>query len=119
MVTYFCPLTYTLVLGVGNTKGSAGAGDEDEEPEEAASGSWMGLLNNDDGVYSLKPLKEVLKIGASGKIIGLAFRHIMRQAWSECSPIVKNHLNPILVIQSSQAERAILPGVRLTGNHIP
>jgi len=80
-----------LVLGVGNTEGSGGGGDADEEPEETATGPWMKLLNDDNGVYSLKPLKEVLRMGPNGKSIGCALRHVMRQAWSEASLFVNNH----------------------------
>ena len=113
------PLAYLLVLGVGNIKGSGGGDDEDDEPEQPATDLWLQLLNADGGVYSLKPLKEVVKMGSNAKTIGHAFRHIMRQAWSEWLPIVNNHLlNPILVIQNSQAERAILPGVRLIESHL-
>lgn len=98
MLTHIYSTSHSSALGVGNTKGSGG-GDEDEDPEEVTTAPWMGLLNNNNGVYALKPLKEVLRMGANGKTMGHAIRHIMRQAWSKCSPIVKNCLlNPILVI---------------------
>jgi hypothetical protein len=109
----FHPLT--LVLGVGSTK-SNGEGDEDEELEELADAAWMSLLNETDGVYSLKPLEEVK---ANKVNVGRACRHLMRQAWGECYPIVNAYfLSLILVIQSNQAGRERFPGVKLTGNHL-
>jgi hypothetical protein len=89
----------TLLLGVGNLKANGADEDEDEEPEEQADDRWMALLNGKDGVYSLKPLDEVKKLNPNVKIMGRAFRHIMRQAWGKCYLSINLHsLNPILVI---------------------
>jgi hypothetical protein len=69
-----------LISGLGSIKPNEG-GDENEGSEDLASNEWMKLLNEDDGVYSLKPWKEAMK--ASKHNLSLALREIMRQAWSE------------------------------------
>lgn len=67
-----------LILGVGSTKPNE-EGDEDPEKDN----DWKQLLNEDDGVYSLKPWEEVVEMKANKTNIALACREIMRQAWSE------------------------------------
>lgn len=67
----------TVVL-VGSTE------DEDEEdPENPAGDAWMQLLDEENGVYFLKPLEEVNDMKANRESIVYACRVIMRQAWSE------------------------------------
>jgi hypothetical protein len=85
-LNYFHPLI--LILGVGDIKPNDKEDNEDEEPKELADEAWMKLLNEDDGVYSLKPWKEVKATGANSKAIKHACREIVRQAWSECYTIV-------------------------------
>jgi hypothetical protein len=76
-----------LVLGAGDIKPNGGE-DEDEDPKELANDAWKKLLNQDDGVYSLKPWEEVSE--ANSKDIAKACREIVRQAWSEYCIIVGN-----------------------------
>lgn len=86
-VLYTCLYSFhflTLLLGVGNIEPNEGS-DEDTEPEELANSAWMRLLELDNGVYSLKPLEDV---EANKVNLGIALRHIMRQAWGEFHPIV-------------------------------
>lgn len=104
---------------MGSTRPNEGGEGEDEDPGELAKDAWVQLLNEDDGVYSLKPWKEVLKAKANKTSIGLACREIMRQAWSEYYLIANAHfLNLILVIQNNQAEGERLPGVKSTKTHL-
>lgn len=84
----------TLPLGVGSTKPNKQGG---EGSGGVAPGSWKELLNNDDGVYSLKPLG---KTKPNKKKLAFALRHIMREAWSECHPIFNVYfLKLVMVIQ--------------------
>ena len=76
-----------MVLGAGDIKPNDGE-DEDEDPKELADDAWKKLLNQDDGVYSLKPWEEVTE--ANSKDIAKACREIVRQAWSEYCIIVGN-----------------------------
>ena len=81
---------------MGSIKPNGGDEDEDEDLGDCV---WMQLLNENDGVYSLKPWEEVLKAKANKINIGLACREIMRQAWSEYYSIVNAHFfNQILII---------------------
>ena len=57
--------------------------NEDEEPEDLARDDWVQLLNEKNGVYSLKPWDEVMEMKANKVKIALAWREIVRQAWSE------------------------------------
>ena len=79
-----------LILGVGNTKGNREEDSEDEAPEQMANTTWIRLLNESDGVYSLKPLEEVLDIKANKISMGCALREFIRQAWGEYYLTVKN-----------------------------
>jgi len=65
--------------------------------EELANTPWMGLLEvDDDGFYSLMPLKDAK---ANKVNLAKALRHIMRQAWGECHLTVDVHsLNLIFII---------------------
>jgi len=84
------------VLGLGSIKPNGG--DEDEGEDEDLGGSiWKQLLNENDGVYSLKPWEEVLKAGANKATIGLACREVMRQAWSEYYSTANTH-PPYLIL---------------------
>jgi len=95
---YIIPHLLTLVLGVGSIKPNEGGDNEDGDPEELADSAWMQLLDEEDGVYSLKPWEQVLELKANGNNIGQAFREFIRQAWSECGLIMNIHfLNQISV----------------------
>ena len=84
----------TFVLGVGSIKPNGrGDDDDDEDSKKLAGNDWLNLLDLDEGVYSLKPFEEVLEVEANKVEIGLAFREIMRQAWSECHPTVNIHFS--------------------------
>jgi len=79
----------TLVIGVGSTPANQKPDDEDEEP---SSTSWTRLLEEMDGIYSLKPLAEVEEMNPNKVHLSLAFREIVRQAWSKYYLIV-NYLS--------------------------
>jgi hypothetical protein len=105
----------TLVLGVGSTRGNGGGGDDDQDPEATEHHPWMQLLNENDGVYTLKTLEELKKLKANKNNIARAFRELMRQAWSEYYLIVSIYfLSLILVMQVNQAGREQLLGLILT-----
>ena len=74
----------TMVLGVGSTKANEGVGDEDEEVEELTSASWVGLLDEEDGVCSLELWGADAGVKWNKANTGCALRQLMRQAWSEC-----------------------------------
>ena len=76
-------LLHLLILasGMGSTKSNETS--EDEEPEDLARDDWVQLLNEKNGVYSLKPWDEVMEMKANKTTIAHACREIMRQAWSE------------------------------------
>lgn len=55
---------------------------EGEDPKGPTNNDWTKLLNENDGVLSLKSWEEVLDMKANKVNIGLACREMMRQAWS-------------------------------------
>jgi len=67
---------------VSNTKPNETEDDEGEDSKGLANNDWIKLLNENDGVYSLKPWEEVMDMKANKVNVGLACREIMRQAWS-------------------------------------
>ena len=83
----FCSVlpTYLVMLlsGVGSTKPNQREDGEDEEPEELGNEAWMKLLDDDDGVLSLKPWEEVTAAKANKINIALALREVMRRTWGE------------------------------------
>jgi hypothetical protein len=62
--------------------------DDNGDQEEPSSTDWKLLLDENDGVYSLKSWKDVLDLKAIKVNIALACREIMRQAWSECHNVI-------------------------------
>ena len=85
MVTWvdlYLPHFLIFVSGVGNTKSNNAGGSEDANPEELASSDWMRLLEQNDGVYTLKRWKEVERLGVNKVTIAMALRELMRQTWS-------------------------------------
>ena len=72
-----------LISGVGNLRPNAREGDEDEIPKGPADEKWIRLLNEDDGVYTLKSWEEVVELKGNKHDVSHAFREVMRQAWSE------------------------------------
>ena len=75
-------------------------------PTKTSGKVWLHLLDEDAGVYSLKPWREVLELKATKEAIGYAFRAIMRQGWSEYYQIVKTHfLNLILLSRTIRQTR--------------
>ena len=72
-----------LILGVGNIRPNVREGDEDEIPRGSADKKWIWLLDENDGVYTLKPWEEVVKLKGNKSDVSHAFREVMRQAWSE------------------------------------
>ncbi|KAF9781504.1 hypothetical protein BJ322DRAFT_1022917 [Thelephora terrestris] len=69
------------MLNNSSENGETGFPRMDEDPEELPKKDWVQLLNEDDGVYSLKPWDEVVQMKANKTKIALACREIMRQAW--------------------------------------
>jgi hypothetical protein len=65
-----------LNLGVGSTKQNEDG--ENEDPEELATSNWKRLLDEDEGVYSLKPWEDDLE--ANKASLAPALREIMRQS---------------------------------------
>lgn len=64
--------------------GSEGDEDEDEEPEKLEVDPWKKFLDiDDDGVFSLKPWREVSALKANKINLALALREVSRQAWGE------------------------------------
>ena len=60
-----------------------GEGDEDEIARGSVDENWIQLLDENDGVYTLKSWEEVVKLKGNKPDVSHAFRKIMRQAWSE------------------------------------
>ena len=61
-----------------------GEDEEDEEPKELESSPWKELLDlDDDGLLSLKSWTDVNTLKANKKTIAVAFREVIRQAWSK------------------------------------
>ena len=95
VIDSYCFHLLTLVLGVGHTKPNR-RDEEEEEVVEMAVIPWMELLNEENGVLSLKPQAEV---DANRDDLGFAWREVLRQAWSKYYPIINiPFLNPILAI---------------------
>lgn len=92
---FFFPLTHTgiLVAGVGSTEPDDG--ENEDEPGELANAAWMQLLDMDDGIFSLKPWQEVCDLKANKVNIALAFREVLRQAWS--SYVLFSHYSLCLI----------------------
>jgi hypothetical protein len=104
----------TLALGVGSTGGNEGEDDEDQDPKNIENPPWKQLLNENDGVYTLKTLAELKELNAKKVPTSNAAREYLKQAWSEYYLTVSIYfLNLILAIQVNQAGREQLLGLIL------
>lgn len=76
-------LPLIFILGVGNTKANEGEDNQDQDPKQLASHKWKWLLDEKDGLYSLKPWEEVEDMSPNKDDIAYAFREVVRQAWGK------------------------------------
>jgi len=75
----------------------------EEEPKKLQANLWKKLLDFDeDGVFSLKPWREVSALKANKVNLALALREVMRQAWGEYFFIPLFSLSNLRVEQSGR-----------------
>ena len=63
-------------------------GENNGNPAASTGITWTQLLNDEDGVYSLKTWEEVVETKANKTTIASALRELMKQAWSEYSQLL-------------------------------
>ena len=80
-VDLYLPHFLIFVSGVGNIKPNNAGDSKGVNPKELAINDWMQLLEEHDGVYTLKQWKEVERLGANKVNIANALRELMRPAW--------------------------------------